>query len=174
MKSEHAFDVPCWYVIHTNPKQEERAVSNLRAWNVETFSPKLRECRYKLAGAPTYAVKPLFPRYVFARFVARHMLHKVSFTRGVNSVVNFGGDPTPVDDEIMEIMQLQADADGIVRIGEELRLGDRVVIRDGPLKDFTGIFEREVKHSDRVILLLHTLSYQSHVVIERKQIRKAS
>lgn len=174
MNSENAFDVPCWYVLHTNPKQEERAVSNLRAWNVETFSPKIRERRYRLAGVPAYAVKPLFPRYVFARFVARHMLHKVAFTRGVNCVINFGGGPTPVDDEIMKIMQLQTDADGIVHIGEDLRLGDMVVIQDGPLKDFTGIFEREVKHSDRVILLLHTLSYQSHIVIERELIRKAS
>jgi transcriptional antiterminator RfaH len=175
MRSETTYDVPCWYVIHTNPKQEDRAFNNLKAWNVEAFSPKLCERRYnKFAGAPTYTVKPLFPRYIFARFAARHMLHKVSFTRGVNGVVNFGGGPTPVDDEIIEIIRLQTDADGFTRIGEELRLGDKVVIKDGPLKNFTGIFEREVKHTDRVMLLLNTISYQSHVIIERELIRKAS
>jgi transcriptional antiterminator RfaH len=174
MGSEDAYDVPCWYVIHTNPKQEDRALCNLRAWNVETFSPKVCEHRYnKYVGAATYTVKPLFPRYIFARFVARQMLHKVSFTRGVNCVVNFGGGPTPVDDEIIELIQMQTDAGGFTRIGEELRLGDKVVIKDGPLKNFAGIFEREVKHTDRVILLLSTISYQSHVIIERELIRKA-
>jgi transcriptional antiterminator RfaH len=174
MRSETTHDVPSWYVIHTNPKQEDRAFNNLKAWNVETFSPKLCERRYhKFAGPPTYTVKPLFPRYIFARFVAHNMLHKVSFTRGVHGVVNFGDGPIPVDDEIIEIIRLQADADGFTRIGEELRLGDRVIIKDGPLKNFTGIFEREVKHTDRVMLLLNTISYQSHVIIERELIRKA-
>lgn len=32
--------VPQWYVVHTNPKQEDRAYSNLRCWGVETLHPK--------------------------------------------------------------------------------------------------------------------------------------
>jgi len=34
-----------WYVIYTHPKQEERVDKNLRAWQVETFFPKIKERR---------------------------------------------------------------------------------------------------------------------------------
>ena len=39
-------DIPFWYAIHTHPKQENRAESNLQAWNVETFIPRIRDCRF--------------------------------------------------------------------------------------------------------------------------------
>ncbi len=51
-----------WYVVYTNPKQEGRADSNLRAWGVETLHPKLQARRYnEFTGAPTVTTKPLFP-----------------------------------------------------------------------------------------------------------------
>ncbi len=55
MEAINSIDVPRWYAIQTKPKQESRAECNLRAWNVETFVPKIRERRFNLAfGKPTY------------------------------------------------------------------------------------------------------------------------
>ena len=34
MSYEAVDHVPQWYVVHTNPKQEDRAYSNLRSWGV--------------------------------------------------------------------------------------------------------------------------------------------
>ena len=93
-----------WYAIHTKPKQEGRAHSNLRARGVETFTPRVGERRYTPAGHVKNEIKPLFPQYIFARFDASRMLHQVCFTRGIHSVVRFGGDdPTPIDNEIIAI-----------------------------------------------------------------------
>src|ERR1043166_9166696 len=65
MSSEIGQDTSQWYVVHTNPKQEERADSNLRAWGVETLHPKLKTRRFnEFTGAPTVTTKPLFPRYI--------------------------------------------------------------------------------------------------------------
>jgi len=64
--------------------------------------------------------------------------------------------------------------DGFVRIEEEIKPGDRVIVKDGPLKNFAGIFEREMKDADRIRILLETVSYQAHVEIEREIVRKAS
>src|SRR5262245_34582992 len=75
-----------WYVVHTNAKQEDRAANNLRAWQVETFSPRMKERRYnQFTNEPILMTRPLFPRYIFARFEADQLLHKVSNTRGVHS-----------------------------------------------------------------------------------------
>ncbi|PYS87928.1 MAG: hypothetical protein DMF64_21865 [Acidobacteria bacterium] len=165
---------PQWYAIHTNPKQEERACQNLQAWGVESLSLRLKEHRRNpFTGAAVYVSKPLFPRYIFARFHAGSLLHKISFTRGVHSVVSFNATPIPIDDEIIALFQSRQGSDGFVTIGEKLQRGDKVVIKDGPLKDLVGVFERDVKESDRVMLLLTTVNYQGHLTIARGLVRKA-
>lgn len=175
MSRAQVAETPLWYVIHTKPLQEERADNNLRAWSVETFTPKIRERRYnKFTGKLSYVTKPLFPRYIFARFSAAALLHKVCFTRGVQSVVGFGGGPDPVSDEIIEVIKQREGRDGFVRLYDELNRGDKVVISDGPLKDFAGVFEGHAKDRDRVSILLTTVSYQSRILIERGLVKKVS
>jgi transcription antitermination factor NusG len=61
-----------------------------------------------------------------------------------------------------------------VDISEDISLGDEVVVKDGPLKDFAGIFVQEMKDADRVRILLQTVSYQAHIEIDRALVRKAN
>jgi transcriptional antiterminator RfaH len=167
-----------WYAVYTKPKQEDRADSNLRSWRVETFAPKIRERQLNpLTGKPRYVVRPLFPRYIFARFDANSLLQKVCYTRGVQNVVRHGDTPTTVDDEIISVIQSRAGEDGYVHVGderprEEFRPGDRVKITDGPLENFVGLFEDNYTDDDRVAIMLTAVSYQSRVVIERESVEK--
>lgn len=111
---------------------------------------------------------------MFARFEAGRMLRKVWFTRGVCKVVGFGDGPIPVEDEIIELIKSRVDKDGLVQFNEEFRHGDKVVIRDGPLANLEGIFERDIEDGDRVQMLLTAISYQGHVTIERERLKKIS
>jgi transcriptional antiterminator RfaH len=163
-----------WYAIHTHPKQEDRAESNLKAWRVETFVPRYKQRRYhQYTNNPSQLIKPLFPRYIFARFVASELLHKIHFTRGVHSVVSFGKAPIPIDDELIAIIQARRSEDGFVRIGDEFKAGDHVMVKAGHFKGFTGIFERSLKDADRVMIMLKTVGYQPHIVIEKEYVVKA-
>lgn len=162
-----------WYAIHTKARQEDRADSNLRAWQVKTFAPKIKERRCnEYSGKVSYLVKPLFPGYIFARFKLDDLLHKIQFTRGVNNVVAVGGKPAPIDDEVMEVMLSREGADGFVHIGEELRPGDKVIIKQGILRNFVGIFQGHHKDEERVSILLETVSYQNRLIIERGAVKK--
>jgi hypothetical protein len=40
------------------------------------------------------------------------------------------------------------------------------------MKSFAGIFEREMKDTDRIRILLDTVSYQVHVDTERSMVKK--
>lgn len=163
-----------WYVIHTHVKQEERASENLMSWGVETLHAKLRNRRYnQFTGAPTYLTQPLFPRYLFAKFNAREQLPKVRFTRGVRNVVCFDGNPAPVDDEIIDIIRERIDENGFVKANDELKPGDKVVISAGPMRNLVGIFEREVKGSDRITILLTAIEYQGRLVVDRNLVQRA-
>jgi transcriptional antiterminator RfaH len=165
-------DIPSWYAIHTHPKQEDRADRNLQAWNVETFFPKIRDCRFnESTGEPSYFIKPLFPGYFFARFAPNNLLHKVRYTRGVHSVVCIGNDPAPVDYRVIEIIAAQIDATGFVKIGADIELGAKVLIQAGPFKGFTGIFEREASAADRIRILLDCVNFQACVEVERNHVK---
>lgn len=173
MSVEDVLAVPRWYAVYTHLKQEDRAASNLQAWRVETFNPKLRTYRYnQFSGKPTTIINSLFPRYIFAKFKASELLQKVWFTRGVHSVVNFGDYPAPIDNEIISLIQSRIDKEGFVRVGETFKPGDRVEIKEGPLRNFTGIFEREMNESDRVMILLTTINFQGRVAVEREMVGK--
>jgi transcriptional antiterminator RfaH len=161
-----------WYVLRTNPRQEDRATDNLRAWGVETLNPKFRQNSIHDHSRPGHFIKCLFPRYIFARFRANSMLHKIRFTRGVQSVVSFGGFPTPVDEDVVDMIRQRTGPDGLVRIGGEPKPGDSVEIKHGPFTNLIGIFEREVGDRDRVLILLTTVGYQARVVIDRGSIKR--
>jgi transcriptional antiterminator RfaH len=166
---------PQWFVLQTNPKQEDRAYSNLRCWGVEALHPKMKTRRVnEFSGALTYITKPLFPRYIFARFDARKQLANISFTRGVHHVVSFGGQPTPVEEDVIQIISSRIDDNGFVKIGDQLKPGDKVVINAGPLRDFEGVFERELNDQERISVLLTTISYQGRVVVSRDILARAS
>jgi transcriptional antiterminator RfaH len=174
MNSTDAIEQPRWYAIHTHPQQEERAAANIRTLKLDTFAPRLKERHFhQYTGKPFYKTQPLFPRYIFARFPCGTMLSKVSFTRGVSSVVNFGNGPVAVEDEIIELIRSRVDEDGCFIRQENFKCGDKVTFSNGIFKNLTGVFEREVKAKNRVTLLLATLSYQGRIEIDSELVQKA-
>lgn len=166
-------NLACWYAIRTRPKQEDRADVNLRAWQVPTFVPKLKGPQ-RSGYVCGRASKPLFTRYIFARFDASRLLHKINYTRGVESVVSFGGSPVPIDDKIINLIKDRVDKDGFIQLCEELKYGDKVTIKFGPLKSLVGMFQKRMKASDRVEILLNAVSYQSHLLIGREMIERVN
>ena len=55
---------------------------------------------------------------------------------------------------------------------DDLKPGDRVVISAGPLRNLTGVFERQVKGNDRVLILLTAIGYQGHLEVDRNLIKR--
>ena len=147
----------------------------MKAWGVETVHAKLRARRYnEFTGAPTYITQPLFPRYIFAKFNAREQLPKVRFTRGIQNVVCFGENPATVAEDIIDIIRARIDENGFVKTNNELKPGDKVVICAGPLRNLIGIFEREIKGSDRITILLTAVGYQGHLMVDRDLVKRAA
>jgi transcriptional antiterminator RfaH len=173
MSGLHGATSPRWYVVHTHVRQENRAESNLRAWNVETFVPRYRRRRRnQFRAEPIYYTSPLFSRYIFVRFSLEEMLRNVRFTRGVHSVVCVGDMPAPVDDELIAMIKARSDADGFVSLEDDLKPGDEVLVKYGHFTGFAGVFERRMKDSERVMILLKTVTGQVRIVEMRANIAK--
>lgn len=177
MNNHKAWNDLCWYLLQTYHKQEDRAEDNLKSLGIDILAPKIEEPRRNFyTGAVTRHVKPLFPGYLFAKFRAGDLYHKVRYTRGVRQLVSFGDSPAAIDEEIITMIQSRIRENGFARVDtdEDLKPGDHVVIKDGHLKTFAGVFEREMNGAERVRILIQTVSYQAHVEIERDMVEKVS
>jgi transcriptional antiterminator RfaH len=164
---------PCWYVVHTHPRQEDRAESNFRLWSLETFAPKLLSRRQSpFTGAVSQVPRPLFPRYIFVRFNLAELYHKVRFTRGVRDLVSFDGNPSPIDDQLIKFIRLRIGRDGFVKLNDELEPGDEVIIKEGPLKGLNCIFDRHLKDDERVTVFLKNANFRARVVVDAMNLKK--
>lgn len=159
------FELPsqaAWYVIQTKPKKEEEAFRNLSMLGIECLLPKTLD--YKIChGHSIFVEKPFFPSYLFAKLALSRHYYKVKWTKGVARFVGHSNRPIPVTQEIIEIIRNRMDEQGLVKIISELKTGDQIRIKSGPLKGLTGVFERNVPAKKRVRVLLHLVSYQASI-----------
>jgi transcriptional antiterminator RfaH len=162
-----------WYVIQTKPKKEAEAQSYLSTKGIEILSP-LMETFTLRTGRTSKELKPLFPGYMFGKFDLDQNYPLVRWARGVKKVLGLGGYPTPIAEEVVEIIKERTDAQGIVRVKDDFRPNDVIRIKTGPLKDLVGIFERWVSDSERVRVLLNLIGYQPALEIHYSMIEKVA
>lgn len=173
MRTDESNETSQWYVVRTKPQQEDRATANLRAGQIQTFTPMLRE-RQSPFGGDRYVTRPLFSRYIFARFDANRWLHRIRYTRGVENVVSFGGSPIPVDDGVIDLIKQQVGEDGFIQLDSELKCGDSITVKSGTFQSLVGIFQGRVKDTNRVKILLNAMKYQTSLLIDREMIERTT
>ncbi len=163
-----------WYCIYTKPRKEDFVSFQLsKVPGIEVLNPKFKRKRF-LRGRFQEVIEELFPCYIFAKFNS-HFYHMIKYTRGVKRVVgDRSGRPYIVDESIIDIINAHTRDDGYVYLikDEEFKQGDTIMITDGPLKGLVGIFLREMKPQERVLVLLNAISYHVKIEIDRTLIRK--
>jgi transcriptional antiterminator RfaH len=148
-----------WYAIYTKPGKEDAVASRLQGIGIEVLNPKFKTKKYK-RNKLVEAIEPLFPCYFFAHFDKEKFAHLITYTRGVRYIVG-KTHPIVVHDEIIDtIREGMEEGDIVVIKPGRFEKGERVFIREGPFGDFYGIFEREIKRNERVIILLETIHYR--------------
>ncbi len=143
-----------WYVVQTKARAEQKAAGFLVRKAVSTFLPLLL-VRRRHGSRRWYALEPLFPGYLFARFVpvARTVDH-VRWTPGVRRLLGDGEAPVPVPDDVVQYLQERQGQAGFITPGQPLRPGMSVRFRHGPFELLEGIIERPASQPDRVRVLL--------------------
>jgi len=159
---------PCWYAVQTKSRQEERAAANLLTLGVETLLPKTKEIRaYSSCGKGGISITAFFPSYLFVKCDLSTAGQKIRYTRGVIRIVGTPDHPIPLEDSVITLIRNRMGPDGIVRAEPSLRIGDRVRITAGPLRNLVGILESPRNPIERVAVLLAIVNSHAHVVIER-------
>ena len=145
-----------WYAIYTKPAQEDVVTLRLRNIDMDVLNPKLKTRKFK-RDKLAEVIEPLFPCYIFADFDKEKYAHLITYTRGVRYIVG-KKEPIRIYDEVIEAIRSNIEEGDLVCIKpQHLEKGDRVLIKEGPFRNFYGIFEREIKGPERVMILLETI-----------------
>ncbi|MBM4146618.1 MAG: hypothetical protein FJ240_10185 [Nitrospira sp.] len=145
-----------WYAVYTKPKKEDSVAFFLQNIGLEVLNPKIKFRKFK-RNKLTDVIEPLFPCYLFVNFDKDKYTHLVTYTRGVRYVVG-KKNPVAVQDEVVNAIKDGIEDNNLIVIKPSaFKNGDKVLIKDGPFKDFYGIFEKEIKGHERVMILLETM-----------------
>ncbi len=147
-----------WYVVHTQPRGESLAVTNLNNQGLETYLPRHLK-RRRHARRTEWVPAPLFPNYLFVRFdIDRTRWRSIHSTFGVRYLVCNGELPAPVPHGIVEDIQSCEDDAGVVVVSKKAPFdkGALVQIMTGALCDQVGLFDCATDN-ERVFILLDLL-----------------
>lgn len=151
---------PRWYLIQTKPRQEARAEEHLCRQNFECYRPLRTQPTSK---AQSKHVEPLFPGYLFIRLDRdQDNWYPIRSTRGVSRVVSFGGQPLPVQDELIDQLRQRIAAPDASAATPAFQPGERVHVTGGGFQDLEAIFVA-TDGEQRSIILLNLLQRQQRV-----------
>ena len=166
-------DIP-WYCIRTKRAKETWVVHQLRDACDEVYLPLLRQwCRVRRQFI--WKTEPLFPGYLFARFVVEERFRAVRYTPGVVSVLSTAvGEPIEVNETIISTLR-QRSVDGYIQVSPTpLFPGEELEITEGPFRGLRALFQEELKAGERVAVLLDLLSSRVRVQLPRACVRKTA
>lgn len=161
-----------WYLIHTKPKQEHCALRNLEQQGYECYLPVL-PTEKRLRGVLTVAAEPLFPRYLFIQLDKGDSAKgwgPIRSTRGVSSLVSFGGDWAKVDDRLIALLKSRSEAEKI-HPRTLFSSGERVKLAGGSFAGIEGIYQMANGES-RAIVLIELMSKSVPLSVSPANLRK--
>ena len=151
-----------WYALRVKPSREKEVQKRLADRRIESFLPWLRTRRRRGARL-RWSVVPLFPGYLFSRLDLTLCGTAARYIPGVKDFLKFGSHVAEVSPEIIE--ELRARCPGGVAEIDLLKItpGEIVHIHEGPFAGLDAIFQRPLKDSQRVAVLLQILGRQTRV-----------
>jgi transcriptional antiterminator RfaH len=145
-----------WYVVHTRPNCEFRALAQLENQRFKSFLPYFQKT-VRHARQFRSAKAALFPRYCFVQLdIDRDRWRSVNSTIGVSHLIMEGERPKPVPAGIVEELMAVADGTGLVSLGPRLRPGENVRLVTGPFAGLVGEL-LQLDDAGRVRVLLDVL-----------------
>lgn len=150
-----------WYAVQTKPRREVVLAAALQRAGLETYCPNIRLSRIR-AGKKHFELAPLFPGYLFVRFLFPRDYARIRWTPGLVRVITSGGSPVQIGEEMLEeIRKLE-------QLGLRHRLrsgsfapGSRVRVVEGPFTGFEGSVETHLNGGERIRILLELFRRQA-------------
>ena len=150
-------DEPHWYALHVKPHKERAVYEQLIARDITAYYPHMR---VKPKNPRSRKERPYFPGYLFARInLIEHGTNALSWIPGSHRLVEFGGQPAIVPDQLLtQLQETIATQHDVQPTLNKFKKGDKIRIIGGTLDGYEAIFDTHLADKDRVQVLLSFLS----------------
>jgi transcriptional antiterminator RfaH len=160
-----------WYAIQTKLNRERDVEKRLMNLHLEVFLPRM-QARRRIGRKFHWIKVPLFPGYVFTQLDMAVSGRVARYAPGVKDFLTFGSQVAEVGEDIIEALRDRCPG-GVAHIDPvTAKPGDTVRINEGPFSGLEAVFERTLKSSERVAVLLEILGRQTRIVLASETIAK--
>lgn len=159
-----ASDLP-WYVAHTRPRCEKKLVEYCEREGFSVTLPLYKSVK-KYRGKTMVFRKPLFPGYVFLRLLPpqRQSVYQSDYVANLLDVV----DQKLFEAQLGDILEA-VETDLEIMLAPQIKAGERVKIKSGPLRGVEGIVEQR-SGMTFVLLRLDFIGQAAAVKIEASEL----
>lgn len=154
-----------WFAVTVRPNHERTTQRALSARGLESYLPLYRS-RKSWSDRVKEADAPLFPGYVFCRFSYLERM-QVLGAPGVRTIL----ESAPVDESEISSVRALVSSGRPILPWPYLRVGERVIVSEGPLESLRGIIVR-IKNSWRVVVSIEALSCSVAVELDAEACNK--
>lgn len=161
-----------WYVIHTKPRQEQRALSNLQQQGYQCYLPMI--AIEKLSRERLHVIQePLFPRYLFISLDASRYGQNwspIRSTWGVSGLVSFGSEPAKINSGLIDLLRQQEQ--GLSEDPQRLfAKGETLLVADGPFSGLQAVYQM-ASGENRAMVLIELMGKSAQMQIAPASLRK--
>lgn len=162
-----------WFAIQTKPRNEEKALCFLSRKAIPSFLPRLM-VRRRHRSRTWQALEPLFPGYLFGRFVPEaEVIDKVRWTPGISRILGPEGEPLPVPEDFIAHLLERVGERGYIASASDLLPGTRIRFKDGAFALLEAVIDRPASRADRVRVLLELLNLHVSVEVDIDDLERA-
>ncbi len=162
-----------WYVLHTKPRQEVRALTNLELQGFECFLPTIPKKKV-LKKSVEIIQEPLFPRYMFISLdvsIQGKSWSPIRSTLGVSKLVTFGTDPLKVDPDLIHLLQTCHDI--IQKAPSPYKPGDLVQMKEGAFVGLDLIYQMDDGES-RALVMIELLHKPTKISVSLSDLKRSA
>lgn len=157
-----------WFCLRAQPKREHIAAIGLRRrFGITCFAPRLRSRKLTRRGA-VWFVEAMFPGYFFAQFDYASERRRVEHAAGVRAILQFGDRLATIDGATINSLRQRMEADEVITIDPDLKVGQEVQIAHGPLQGLEALVTQLLPASERVRVLLEFLGRSLQMEVSRE------
>ncbi|TIC78993.1 transcription/translation regulatory transformer protein RfaH [Crenobacter intestini] len=161
-----------WYLVHTKPRQEAKALLNLTQQGYTCYLPLISVEKLR-RGKAQQVSEALFPRYLFIHLDSSEggrSWAPIRSTLGVSTLVQFGGQPAKVDDALIEQLRTHEAA---LPAATLFAPGETVRITEGPFTGLNAVYQCS-DAEQRSLVLLELLHKQVKLRIDTARLGKSA
>lgn len=155
---------PCWWLLHTKPRQEKKLAEELFALDIPHYLPVTRH-KAITRGKARYSWAPLFPSYFFLWATQEDRLVALRTNRLVRDYPI--SDQEGLSEQLMQLAEL-IEKEVPLTIEDRLVAGQPVRVKSGLLKDQRGVV---LRRGGRTRLYIYVTDMLGGVSIEIEQHR---